>query len=144
MPKWTWKKRLNEVIKIMIRDVSFGNGAIGKRLSDALNELNNPKITAKVMKYFGRHMKYLGEIILSFDDCAMSEDCAKNLLRLHQEDMRKTVDAFRTMNVSLPNEPAKTKPFIGNALENVLTARYRHALCMLKEIALEKNEHYIV
>jgi len=125
----------------MIRNVAFGNSGIGERLSFVLNEVNNPKLTAKVMKYFGRHMKYLGEIVLSFEEDTMSEECAKNLLRLHQEDMQKTVGRFRTMNISLPGEPPKAKAFIGNALENVLTGRYRHALAMLDELAKEKNEH---
>lgn len=139
MPREYWKKEANRILKIMLRDISFGKSDIGKILSYRLNEINNPKLTAKVMTYFTQHLRILIELVLSVETGAMSAHTALSLLAIKRENMVKTVERFRKINISLPGEESKILPFIGNALQNVLTARYRAVQDTIKNLEKEKS-----
>ena len=139
MPREYWKKEANRILKIMLRDISFGKSDIGKILSYRLSEINNPKLTAKVMTYFTQHLRILIELVLSVETGAMSAHTALSLLAIKRENMVKTVERFRKINISLPGEESKILPFIGNALQNVLTARYRAVQDTIKNLEKEKS-----
>jgi hypothetical protein len=122
----------------MFREITFGTTPICARLSENLNQINNPYVSRKVSSYVFRNQKIISEIEQSVNSGVMTVSTAEGLLKLLRQHIMLNVTRFSTMNISNDENQGdyKNEPFLGTSMSNILLTEIKVAVVKMKK---EKN-----